>query len=201
MTSRLPDELCRWTRWQLCRLAVGRSLGDEARDLARHVRGCRDCDDFVDDLAALRAFLTAADPPEPSSAEVVRQARRALAGELGARLARDLLLAARDDPPRPAADRRRDLRRLAVLTEETGLDGEARAELEELLGGPAWPAPIERRRLLALAARLDPLGLDVALAWMGHLVRSGRDTQAQRVADRVLSGWNPWGGEVPEAGL
>jgi len=188
--------LCEGVQTQVCRLALGMELSVAASAVAGHVRECAPCDAFVDELGRVKQWLrTVPTPVEHMSSEGDRvgMAARALVRELLARFARDLLemgrLAsgtARSDRLRPRDQRRQDARRLS----ETCRQPESPIEL---------PPRIRRAVVLALgrgeadadeylecAMRLDPLGLDVVLAYLGCLERAGRSVLAHRITDRML---------------
>lgn len=183
---------CDEVQLSLCRLALGDRTRARGLRLAEHVRRCAECDGFVDELSAVRQWLDVAKRPlalRRRRAELARLARLSLARELAARVSRDLLQASRGHPVRPAQARRRDMRRLQALRADGWLrcamglgSGEWTRVRDVLLDGCAQPG-----EALALAARLDPLGLDVGLAWMGQLVRVGSDHEAHRVAERLLA--------------
>ncbi len=184
---------CEETRWQMCRLAAGLTLANRARPVARHVRDCRSCDAFVDELAALRewllrhrASLDVDSPASWSGGEVnVRQAAsRALCRELEARLARDLLAMGLREPTRPVDERRRDVCRAGLLRGHSSVSDSTWKEATEAV---LIDSEVPRDVAIPLAARLDPLGLDIALVWLGQLTRSGREQEAQRVTDRLLA--------------
>lgn len=169
---------CDTVRDALTGLALDEPLGASGRQVARHAAACPACDAFADDLAACRAGLLSTPRGLPSR----ERAQVALEEQLRARLARDLLARARREPTRPPEEMQRDLRRLGALARERGLP-----TLEaERVAGALVQQPPSRARLLGLAARLDPLGVDVALAWIGFLVHAGRRRHAERVADRLL---------------
>ena len=46
---------------------------------------------------------------------------------------------------------------------------------------------VDRRGALRLALQLDPLGLDVALAYLAQLEKEGRRREADEVADRLIA--------------
>ncbi|MCB9896851.1 MAG: hypothetical protein H6825_02480 [Planctomycetes bacterium] len=184
---------CVEVRHALCRLAVGERLRARGREFARHVRGCDECDAFVDELALVRRWLDAHVAPRDLRVpprELERRARLALAGELAARLARDLLAVSRGRDPRPPAERRRDVERLHLLRAEAWLRTASGCPTSTWLAARAVLAFGREERpgqALELAARLDPHGLDVGLAWLGQLVRVGCEREANRVAERLLA--------------
>jgi hypothetical protein len=186
--AELPSE-CSEMRWDLCGLAVGLELGQRGVEIAGHVVRCPACDGFVDDLAEIRRSLGGGERPGDGAADRMRQrSHAALARELEARLARDLLAQAAGDALRPLPSRRRDVQRLDALRWASRVhagpwDEVRRAILEH--------EPVQRGRILQLASLLDGSGLDVALAWLGFLVRSGQDDRAQGVADRLLAEVEP----------
>jgi hypothetical protein len=169
---------CDAVRDALTGLALDEPLGASGRAVAAHAANCPQCDGFADDLATCRAGLLA----PPRCAPPGPLAHSALEEQLRVRLARDLLARARRDAPRPFDELQWDLRRLGALAEARGA---ARTDARRIADALARPTP-SRARLLGLAARLDPLGVDVALAWIGFLVHAGRRRQAERVADRLL---------------
>lgn len=177
---------CGYVRERLCRLAADGGWDRDALAVARHVSSCVPCDRFVDGLAALRGWLGAESVPLPADGEdeqLLRQAAQALATELKARLARDLLGRARGEAVRARVDMEADLRRLEVLRSSARISGVRFDRLARLLLGRGEPPA---RMALGAAARLDPTGLDLALAWLGQLTRDGRGDRAQRLADRYL---------------
>lgn len=177
---------CSEVQWELCRLAVGAQLGDRGFGVARHVRGCASCESFIDELAGLRRWIERV--PRPSERQyderlLDRRARDALARELDARLARDLVAFGAGNTRRPLPEREGDVRRLALLVGEQELGVSPRREAVEAV---VERAPIDRRRAVELAAQLDPLGLDVALAWLAVLVRAGEEARANAVTEHLL---------------
>lgn len=190
-----PDDPCGEVCLALSELALGRDLDPaETRALAGHVRGCPSCEAFVDELASVRGWLEAVRPPSERSAgrgDLTTRARRALLREVAARLARDLLALSRGRPMREAEERRRDLALLDVLRRSLRGQGSGGSPLAHadacrvsaVLGGAE---SVDRREALRLAVLLDPLGLDVSLAWMGVLSRAGDHSRAEAVADRFL---------------
>jgi hypothetical protein len=180
--------------------------------MAAHARRCPGCAAFADDVARVRAWLAgmdhaarAAAGPAPSATQSATPnagqsagqcagpgscARAALVRELAARIARDLLACAGVAPPRSAGKARADRARLVALLGRRGVRE------------PPWPAALRllsphavaesgagerREHLLAAAARLDPLGLDVALGHIAQLERDGRRAQADAHADGVIA--------------
>lgn len=189
-TSPSP-QLCERLQWQVCRLAAGVPLEVAASALARHVRGCRACDAFVDELGSVRRWL--ARRPAPDELTAPRDddgvaARKALARELMARLARDLLALGRGQEPRPLDERRRDLRRLDGLGHRGWWARPEAGGFAVALDLAVTEGPVRKEAALEAAALLDPLGLDVTLAWMSCLERAGRGALAHRLADRLLCG-------------
>ncbi len=191
----LTDE-CRAARQDLCRLAVGGVTQRPVAHLARHARGCGPCAAWVDGLAVAAGWLerAPAGAPPPGLEELAESARQALLRELAARLARDLLDDAARQPGRLPPARRADARRLLALAGAPTLRGEPwrsalrLAHLSRRLRPAGEDAhSIFRGVALRLAARLDPLGLDVALGHIAILERTGRRAQAQQEAERLLS--------------
>jgi len=183
--------LCESVQWHVCRMAAGLPLRVSGTALARHVRECRACDSFVDELGAVRRWLAAC--PRPSAlardpGDVAPRARRALARELMARLARDLLALGRGQEARPLADRLRDVQRLDGLGGPRWWAGEQYRPWQAAIELVVQPGPVNRDAALEGASWLDPLGLDIALAWLGCLERTGRSDLARRLADRLLCG-------------
>jgi hypothetical protein len=113
--------------------------------------------------------------------------REALVRELLARLARDLLARGQGKSPRALEERLRDGRRLSVLAEGLsrgpGMSAKELAAVELALHEGA----VEPEFALEGAACLDPLGLDIALAWLGFLERAGRGTLAHSLTDGLLA--------------
>lgn len=179
---------CESTRWALCGLAVGQSLGRGGVEVARHVAGCPACDLFVDDLAEIRRSLGVdGGPPQASDLETGRlreRARAALTRELEARLARDLLAQASGEGLRPLGSRHRDVHRLAALRSVSRLPEDTWAEVRRAV---LKDDAVHRGQNLRLASELDGSGLDVALAWLSFLVRSGQDDRAHVVTERLLA--------------
>jgi len=188
---------CDDVRNDLCRLAVGSRPNEPPEVLARHARGCCSCRDYADDLAGVSLWLECQPGPrQPGSRwrggddaagrddPLIRRACLALERELGARLARDLLELGQGRPDRDAARRRLDLARLVTLGGVACLRRPALRAARRLLS--ARRVCIDRRGALRLALQLDPLGLDVALAWLSQLEKEGRRREANAVADRVL---------------
>ncbi|MHC4844673.1 MAG: hypothetical protein ACYTCU_00775 [Planctomycetota bacterium] len=170
-------------RHELCRVAVGAAGLAGASRAASHVRHCAECGRWVDELARVRAWLgerRVNGKPPLSRAEVEARARAALSRELAARLARDLLDRARGRTLRPATERAADLMRVEAL------GGAYTAACRRAASLLASDGPPDRAVLLALAHRLDPLGLDVALAHLAQLERAGKRREADREADRLL---------------
>jgi hypothetical protein len=118
--------------------------------------------------------------PISNGAEVERLAREALSRELAARIARDLLDRARNRSRRSGAELAVDVQRVEALGGAQPVQCQAAARLL------AEDGPPDRTALLVLASRLDPLGLDVALAHLAQLERAGRGRDAGRQADRLL---------------
>lgn len=177
------DPTCADVRHELCRLAVGAVGVPGAARVAAHVRFCAACGVWVDKVARVRAWLGNAQEhagPALKRAEVEACSRKALSRELAARIARDLLDRARGRPSRSAGERAADLMRIEAL----GGGQHAACRRAEIL--LAATGPPDRVALLALAHRLDPLGLDVALAHLAQLERVGRRREADREADRML---------------
>jgi len=183
---------CDDVRHDLCRLAVGSRPNEPPAVLARHARGCLSCRDYADDLAGVSLWLECQAGPRRRGGDeapgpddpLIRRARRALERELGARLARDLLELGQGRPDRDAERRRLDLARLVALGGTACLRRPALRAARRLLS--ARRVCIDRRGSLRLALQLDPLGLDVALAWLSQLEKEGRRREADAVADRVL---------------
>jgi hypothetical protein len=179
-----PRMKCEDAQQQMCRLAAGSSLPDRGFGLARHARWCPGCRGFADTLARIRSWLASPRPPVPTPDELVHQARRALARELAARLARDLVGLVEGRRFRPVHERQADIDRLVVL------------EGEQILGADPWPgllpcltgagAAPDRARALDLALRLDPVAVDLALMRMAQLVHTGHEGRADEEADRIL---------------
>ena len=183
--------LCERLQWQVCRLAAGAPLEVGARPLARHLQSCRTCDAFADELGQVRRWLERR--PAPDELTAARDddgvaARRALARELMARLARDLLALGRGQEPRTLELRRRDLRRLDGLGPRGWWARSDAGGYRAALDLSVSDGPVRREAALEAAALLDPLGLDVTLAWMSCLGRAGRGALAHRLADRLLCG-------------
>ena len=177
---------CDEVREDLGRLAVGGALCDHALDVARHVRRCAACDEFVDELAAMRQFVEQLEAPVARRYDLAAlrwRATVALERELAARLARDLVALARGEPCRSPDDRAVDVARLTALRGVALWSDEPWWSAREVLEGRQ---PIEPDHALGLAARLDPLGMDVALGWLGLLERNGRPAIAGRVAAQLL---------------
>lgn len=183
-----PGRRCEFVRWQLCRMAAGARLRSSALVVARHVRSCEDCDAYLDELAAARLWLsadTARQPADWEDGELGREARRALVAELEARLARDLLDKAGARAGRARMDIRDDLRRVQLLRRVSSQPEARWQRVRASLRRPDAQVPVGD--LLELATQLDPLGLDLALAWLAHLWRDGQRDRAQREADRFLA--------------
>ncbi len=186
---RAPVVPCATVRHDLCRLAVGAGERLDLESLARHAHGCAACRTCADEVLSVRAWLAesarAVFRVADGAAPVGERAAEALRRELAARLARDLLALARTGRvERPRAEWRADLLRLVALDGRAALAQPPWPQVRAALrGGAGRPA---RRRLLQLAARLDPLGLDIALGWLSALERSGRGSAADREADRLL---------------
>jgi hypothetical protein len=185
------DPCAEW-RLDLCRLAVGASPDRSVASLAAHARRCAGCAVWVDELAATRLWLEerVGARRRPEVADLASRASHALGRELSARLARDLLDDALLREGRPHAARRRDLRRLLALGGPTAFKAPPWPLVVRLVLKPVRRrgAPSARRALaLRLAARLDPLGLDVALGHLAALEREGRNPVADAEADRLLS--------------
>ncbi len=188
--SPAPRGLCEAVQHHVCRMAADAPLPVAATAVARHVRECAACSRFVDELGHLRRWLASVDRPGTLARR--RRGRRAacraaLATELLARLARDLLADARGGGGRPAEERSRDAARLAAVTEGLrrgpGTSREEAAAVDRALR----PEPGDVRGALEAAALLDPLGLDVALAWLAHLERDGEHERAHRLTDRWIA--------------
>ena len=183
---------CDDVRHDLCRLAVGSRPNEPPGILARHARGCLACRDYADDLAGVSLWLECQPGPRRHGGDdargpddpLTRRACLALERELGARLARDLLELGQGRPDREPELRRLDLARLVALGGAACLRRPALRAARRLLS--ARRACIDRRGALRLALQLDPLGLDVALAWLSQLEKEGRRREADDVADRVL---------------
>ena len=174
---------CEATRALLARLAAG--LPTPGR-LGGHVRRCEACRDFADRLARVRRWLERRAGPAESRAGIVPRLRRALVCELSARLARDLLSLSDGRALRSEAVRRRDVGRLRRLLGDAALAREPWSVVLPLLSSPAADGRPDRPRLVALAAALDPQGLDLALQHLGLLARHGLSASADAEADRWL---------------
>jgi len=180
------EDACAEARRQVARLAAGIALGEDGFGLARHVRACAGCEDFVDLLARVRAWLVAGvrAPYARDPAAVDRRLRAALTRQLCARLARDLLALAQRGRARPVAARAGDWRRLVEVRGEAALAEPpfplVRSVLLEEL------PPLSHAEMLGLASTLDPLGFDVALAHVSALERRGRGARAHAEVDRLL---------------
>ena len=182
---------CDDVRQDLCRLAVGGESSEPADLLARHARGCASCRDYADDLAGVSRWLEGrpgAKPARVTAARpddtLMRRACLALERELGARLARDLLELGQGRPDRDPARRRLDLLRLLVLCGASALRRPPWRAALRLLS--VRRGSVDRRGALRLALQLDPLGLDVALAYLSLLEKEGRRREADEVADRLI---------------
>jgi len=181
-------EACDAFRDWLAGLALGEAPAPDASSRAAHARRCPSCDAYADDVAACRRWLLQRDPPRPAPTDTAAL-DRALVVQLRARLARDLLRRARREPARERDAIHDDLDRWRWLARQLG---EPLLEVERVAGALEAARPA-RARLLALAARLDPLGLDIALAWIGWLLHAGRRERADHYADRLAN-------ELPERG-
>jgi hypothetical protein len=177
--------------------------------LARHARRCEACREYADGVALVRGWLErrAAHGPSlfdaaVSATSVLRRAQAAVARELASRLARDLAAVARGGFPRAERFWRADLRRLVALRDSSPLRPPPWPAVTEVLArsgastsdraaepgvGQRLPGSAERAEALRLAARLDPLGLDVALGHLALLERTGCGEQADAEADRLLA--------------
>ena len=183
---------CDDVRHDLCRLALGSRPSEAPDELAQHARGCRPCRDYADDLAGVSLWLECRPSCRPRDAAaaagrddpLTRRARLALERELGARLARDLLELGQGRVDRDPALRRLDLARLLELGGSGCLRQPALRAARRLLS--ARRDGVDRRAALRLALQLDPLGLDVALAWLSQLEKEGRRREADTVADRLI---------------
>lgn len=186
---------CDDVRQDLCRRAVGGESSEPAEIQARHARGCAPCRDFADDLAGVSRWLerrTAArcaggrrqDGVAELDDPLIRRACLALERELGARLARDLLELGEGRPDRDPASRRLDLVRLVALRGGAALRRPPWRGVVRLLS--VRRRCVDRRRALRLALQLDPVGLDVALAYLSQLEKDGRRREANAQADRLL---------------
>ena len=179
---------CESARWALCGLAVGQTLGRGGAEVARHVEGCPACDGFVDDLAEIRRSLGVDGPPTNASAlapgRLHERAQAALTRELEARLARDLLAQTSGEGLRPLGNRHRDVHRLQALRPVSRLPADTWAEVRQAV---LKDDTVHRGQNLRLASELDGSGLDVALAWLSFLVRSGQDDRAHVVTERLLA--------------
>jgi hypothetical protein len=185
--QRRVDWDCARTRQALCRLAVGGTLDQGARELARHVQGCTRCDEHLDELAGLRRWLARWIPVASTAREddlLELGARAAVVRELEARLARDLLPGS-NGPRRGREDVQSDVRRRELLREASAVPPVLwRRARAALLEGAAELTAGER---LELAVSLDRTGLDLALAWLAQLSRTGRHDHARREARRYLA--------------
>lgn len=184
------QRLCDAVPGAMCRLAAGAPLGVGAPVVARHLRDCETCREFVEELGRVRRWLGAVEPPHELAQnldELGIMAREALARELLARLARDLLARARGKRGRPLEESQRDGHRLSVLTDGLsnvpGMSAREVAAVELAL----HDEPVEPEVALEGAVCLDPLGLDIALAWLGFLERAGRGPLAHRLTDSLLA--------------
>jgi hypothetical protein len=131
--------------------------------VALHVRECDTCSRFVDELARVRQWLRAVPLPTTLAeglTEVAPMAREALS---------------------------RDHGRVVAVTD--GLASVPGASQEDLAAVELALAhePIDADEALEAAARLDPLGLDIALAWLGSLERAGRGEYAHKLTDQMLA--------------
>ena len=185
------DACAEW-KLDLCRLAVGAAPDQPVTMLAVHARGCPGCARWVDQLAACRTWLERRVAPRgpPEVADLARRASHALTRELAARLARDLHDDALQRDGRSRALRRRDLRRLLALGGPQAFRTAPWPQVVRLLLRPVrrhGPPSARRAAALRLAARLDPLGLDVALGHLAALEREGRNAAADAEADRLLA--------------
>ncbi|HTE04657.1 MAG TPA: hypothetical protein VK824_00570 [Planctomycetota bacterium] len=180
--------LCVPVRQDLCRFAVGAPTRQPLAALARHAHRCAGCGRYIDDVARVRAWLRGSAPQEPeftaTLAELVERARTALARELSARLARDLWDLGHGRSTRPVALRRRDVQGLLALWGPAPLRVEPWTSAVRLLARDRRPR--DRAPALALATRLDPLGLDVSLSHIASLERRGQRRAAEAEADRLL---------------
>lgn len=186
MTDVPDDGVCDEVCTQLARLALGLEP-DDPRLVTSHVRACRDCEAFVDELAGARGWLPSAseDPvPDPGDPEEFRQrVHWALGVELAARFARDLLAVVEGKAPREREARERDRARLELVLEDGRLAQEPWPEVFALIDAP--PRALRARaRALDLAAELDPVGLDIGLSHIATLVRVGDVERADAEADR-----------------
>lgn len=191
----LDADTCRRARQELCRLAVGSRPAVPVAALAHHARGCGGCSAWVDGLAAAVHWLEGATGPElpPDLGALAESARQALLRELAARLARDLLDDGARRAGRPLAERRRDARRLLALAGPAALREDPWRLALRLAHLPARMRPRDEAghealelAVTRLAARLDPLGLDVALGHIALLERTGRRVAAHEEAERLL---------------
>ncbi|GJM23520.1 MAG: hypothetical protein DHS20C15_34350 [Planctomycetota bacterium] len=182
---------CHAFRDWLAGLALREPVRSGDGEVAAHARACRSCDAFADDLAASSHWLLqhggagedrvaegrGSESPDPAELD------RALSVQLRARLARDLLTRSRGEVGRERDVIDDDLCRLDLLTRRAGI---ACPDVERVRHA-LQPGRVARARLLALATRLDPMGLDIALAWIGWLLHMGRRDRADQYADRLAS--------------
>jgi hypothetical protein len=176
---------CEEVRQDLCRLAVDAATGAPVALLARHARRCDGCAAYVNSVAHARRWLElglrALAPADTRPEALEARARAALARELAARLARDLQDLGLGEEARPVGERRRDLQRLELL--RGPLERDPWPVASRLVGASR---PINRRLALRLASRLDPVGLDVAVAHLQALERTGRGALAHAETERLL---------------
>jgi hypothetical protein len=151
------------------------------------VQGCTRCDEHLDELAGLRRWLARWTPVASTAREddlLEQGARVAVVRELEARLARDLL-------PGPAGsgrsreEVRSDVRRRELLRDASDVPPVLWQRVRAALLDEASDCRSVER--LELAVSLDRTGLDLALAWLAQLSRTGRHDHARREARRYLA--------------
>lgn len=190
MPKPVPHGVCDAVQGHVCRMAADAPLSVAATAVARHIRECETCNEFVDELGSVRRWLREAPRPRQwarADGGVESIARLALSRELLARFARDLLATARGKEGRSLEEKERDRRRLRAVTEgcSSGL-GTTQADVARV-DLALQDGPIEAVVALEAAAHLDPLGLDIALAWLGSLERAGKGKLAHQLTDEMLA--------------
>ncbi len=197
-TAPVPPGLCEAVQGHICHMAADVPLSVAATAVARHVRECTRCDEFVDELGRLRRWLEAARSPRQQLEQrglgtaagerhFERCARRALARELLARLARDLLALGRGQTCRPLEARAKDVGRLATLIVALGDAPGGTPEEAAAVQLALSEAPLAPEVALKAAFLLDPLGLDIALALLSCLERLGQSVYAHQLTDQMLA--------------
>ncbi len=172
-------EQCFMVEGTLCEILVGVGVPSSQGPAAQHLQNCASCRKSANQLGDLRSWL-AWGTPTGETVPSRQRVRSALTWAVSARLARDMSSLAGSGPRRPVGETKRDIKRLRVLLgEEACRRGPWREAL--FLMEDETRKSFSRIRLMDVAVRLDPTGLDLALSHLCALERGGQPFRAKQM--------------------